>query len=167
MKRFIIIISTLFMLIGCDRATKIQAVWHLKGSEAQSYLGGILKLTYHENPGAFLSLGSDLSDNIRFTIFSILTGVVLFIALLYILIKPISKPNLIVALLVIGGGMGNLYDRVFNGGLVVDFFLVNIGPLRTGVFNVADIAIIFGLFAFIFLETKWGQQLTSASAGRS
>ncbi|WP_434340069.1 signal peptidase II [Motilimonas cestriensis] len=161
MKKIIIIISTLFMLIGCDRATKIQAVEHLKGSDGvESYLGGILKLTYHENSGAFLSLGANLPDNVRFTIFNVLTGVFLFFGLLYIFIKPISKPNLIVALLVIGGGLGNFYDRVFNSGLVVDFLLVSIGPLRTGVFNVADIAIMFGLFSFMFLETKWGQQLT-------
>jgi signal peptidase II len=37
--------------------------------------------------------------------------------------------------------------------------LLQIGPLKTGVFNVADIAIMAGLFGFLFFSSKWGQGL--------
>ena len=42
------------------------------------------------------------------------------------------------------GGAGNLIDRVFRDGHVVDYLVVNVGPLHTGVFNLADIAITLG-----------------------
>jgi signal peptidase II len=43
-----------------------------------------------------------------------------------------------------GGGFGNWMDRVLLGGVVVDFMNVGIGPVRTGIFNVADLAIMAG-----------------------
>ncbi len=147
-------------LIGCDRYTKVQAVLHLKGEEPILFLKGIFILTYHENTGAMLSLGANLPDNIRFIIFTFLVGLVLVAGLVYILLTPMDKQGFAVALLVLSGGFGNLYDRVLNDGRVVDFMLLQIGPLRTGVFNVADIAIMAGLFGFIFVYSKRGKQLT-------
>jgi len=46
--------------------------------------------------------------------------------------------------LVVGGGFGNVIDRIVNNGGVVDFLNVSIGSLRTGIFNVADMAIMLG-----------------------
>lgn len=74
-----------------------------------------------------------------------------------------DKFSFTVGLLILAGGFGNLYDRALNDGRVVDFMLLQIGPLKTGVFNVADIAIMAGLFAFIFLSSRWGKQLTKVS----
>ncbi|MBW2634842.1 MAG: signal peptidase II [Deltaproteobacteria bacterium] len=64
---------------------------------------------------------------------------------------------------VIAGRFGNLYDRAFNDGKVVDFMPLSIGPLRTGAFNVADISILVGISGFMFIDSKWGQQLTNKS----
>ncbi|MGZ7078065.1 MAG: signal peptidase II, partial [Thermoanaerobaculia bacterium] len=44
-----------------------------------------------------------------------------------------------------GGGVGNLIDRLTRGGRVTDFLFMQIGPLHTGVFNVADMAITIGV----------------------
>ena len=58
--------------------------------------------------------------------------------------------------LVAAGGIGNLIDRIFRQGRVVDFMnmgiTVNQFPLRTGIFNVADVAIMAGLFLIIAIE---------------
>jgi signal peptidase II len=43
------------------------------------------------------------------------------------------------------GGIGNLIDRITNEGRVIDFVSVGIGPVRTGIFNVADMAIMAGV----------------------
>jgi hypothetical protein len=43
-----------------------------------------------------------------------------------------------------------MIDRVFNDGAVVDFMIVGTGPLHTGVFNVADMAITAGVFLVVF-----------------
>lgn len=51
-----------------------------------------------------------------------------------------------------GGGISNLADRV-RYGAVVDFLNVGIGPVRTGIFNVADMAILLGL-AFLLTRTR-------------
>lgn len=159
----LLILLVFFPLIGCDRYTKDQAVSLLKGQEPLSFLNGIFSLTYHENKGAMLSLGANLPDSFRFFIFTFMVGLVLVGGLAYILIKPMDKFSFTVGLLILAGGFGNLYDRALNDGRVVDFMLLQIGPLKTGVFNVADIAIMAGLFAFIFLSSRWGKQLTKVS----
>ena len=161
MKKIFILLITLSTLIGCDRITKIKAVENLKDTDPITYLGGLFQLTYYENSGAMLSLGANLSEEIRFYIFTLSVGLVLLFGLIYIVIKPLSKINFILALLIIGGGLGNLYDRAFNNGQVIDFMLITIGPIRTGVFNVADIAITIGGILLVLLSTKWGEQLTS------
>jgi len=43
--------------------------------------------------------------------------------------------------LVLAGGVGNQLDRVLQAGLVTDSINLGVGPLRTGIFNVADVAI--------------------------
>ncbi|MCB0052448.1 MAG: signal peptidase II, partial [Caldilinea sp.] len=53
--------------------------------------------------------------------------------------------TLIAIALLLGGGIGNLIDRLVNEGRVIDFMNVGIGSLRTGVFNVADMAIMAGV----------------------
>ena len=56
--------------------------------------------------------------------------------------------------LIIGGGLGNLIDRILNQGAVIDFMNIGIGPIRTGVFNVADLAILAGIFIFAAFYAK-------------
>ena len=59
-------------------------------------------------------------------------------------------PEVVAVAAIVGGGVGNLVDRV-QLGAVRDFFNVGIGPLRTGIFNVADMAITFGGIALIVI----------------
>lgn len=126
-------------------------------------MDGLLTLTYYENTGGMLSLGSYLPEAIRFSVFTVLVGLVLFAGLAYILLKPMTKLSFTVGLLILAGGFGNLYDRAMNDGRVVDFILLQLGPLRTGVFNVADIAIMAGLIGFFFISSKRSQQPTKLS----
>lgn len=68
-----------------------------------------------------------------------------------------AQAHIISLSLLLGGGVGNLIDRVFNEGRVIDFMNIGIGSLRTGVFNVADIAISCGavwLCAISFKASK-------------
>jgi signal peptidase II len=52
--------------------------------------------------------------------------------------------------LLVGGAVGNLYDRL-TFGYVIDFFLFHLGPIDFPVFNVADVAIDVGVF-LLFLD---------------
>ena len=62
----------------------------------------------------------------------------------------------IVLLFLLAGGIGNLIDRVTNDGLVTDFVSLGIGPLRTGIFNVADVFVLFSALALVFIYRKKG-----------
>lgn len=167
MKKILYIFAVLIVILGLDRITKIAAVRALKMNEPISYLGGLFQLTYHENNGAMLNLGSGLSDANRFIVFTVIVGTGLAAGLVYLIMKPMPRLNLTLALLIVGGGLGNLFDRVFNNGLVVDFMLLSAGPLRTGVFNVADIAIMMGAIGYVALNSPWGERLTKQREGQS
>jgi len=59
------------------------------------------------------------------------------------------------AALVCSGGLGNLIDRIGRHGYVTDFLNVGIGPVRTGIFNVADFALMIGVvLLFMFGSTS-------------
>jgi signal peptidase II len=47
--------------------------------------------------------------------------------------------------LVAAGGAGNLVDRIVRDGRVIDFMNLGLGPVRTGIFNMADVQIMAGL----------------------
>ena len=55
---------------------------------------------------------------------------------------------------VVAGGVSNWVDRVVRGS-VVDFMNVGVGSLRTGVFNVADVAIMVGVAALLLAHRRW------------
>jgi signal peptidase II len=52
---------------------------------------------------------------------------------------------------VVGGGIGNIYDRIAHGS-VTDFMHLRFGALQTGIFNVADVSIMIGV-GLILLDT--------------
>jgi signal peptidase II len=68
----------------------------------------------------------------------------------YALFVRAGQASLIFALaLVLGGGSSNLIDRFVNDGYVVDFINLGAGPIRTGIFNVADVAITAGVLLLL------------------
>lgn len=149
-KRFLIV-TLLLATVGLDRITKVIARDRLESAPPISLFGGIVRLDYVENPGAFLGLGSGLSETTRFWIFSILVGGFLVGLFLYVLInRRLSVIEVAAFSLILGGGLGNLIDRVLYH-YVIDFLVVGIGRLRTGVFNVADLAITAGV-GLLFLR---------------
>jgi signal peptidase II len=131
--------------VGCDQATKQLAISQLRDEPAQTFLGGILRLTFAENPGAFLGLGGHLSRPLQFWLLTAGVGLLLLSMLFYVATsRRIRRLHVVAIALIAGGGVGNLIDRVMNDGRVVDFMNVGIGSLRTGIFNVADVAIMLG-----------------------
>jgi signal peptidase II len=55
--------------------------------------------------------------------------------------------------LFVAGGASNWIDRLI-GGFVVDFLNVGVGPVRTGIFNVADVAIMAGAALMLLAEVQ-------------
>ena len=67
--------------------------------------------------------------------------------------------------LFVAGGASNWIDRVIRGS-VVDFINVGIGPLRTGIFNVADVAIMLGAGVLLFAELRRGKDAQTSTGAR-
>jgi len=134
--------------VGCDQATKALARETLASSPPVSLLGGTVRFQYAENPGAFLSLGAGLSPQWRFLLGVVFSGAALAALAVFILrSRSLSTVQRIGLGLVVAGGLGNLVDRLANDGRVVDFVSLGVGSLRTGIFNVADMAITAGVLA--------------------
>jgi len=141
--RILLIFALIVATVGCDRLTKRMAMTSLSGASDRSYLGDTVRMQYAENTGGFLSIGSDLAPSVRTAIFIIATGCIL-LALTIVAMKHRGANWHIVAIsLALAGGVSNLIDRVTRGA-VVDFLNIGVGQLRTGVFNVADVAIFAG-----------------------
>ena len=130
--------------IGCDQVTKRVAIEELAGEAPMSFLGDTLRIQYAENRGAFLGWGSDWSDTTRLWVFGIGTAIVLAIIGWRLARGTFTERGTQIAFtLLLGGGIANLIDRIARGS-VVDFLNLGIGPVRTGIFNVADVAISAG-----------------------
>ncbi len=157
-KRLAALLVVLFTTVGCDQATKSLAQTHLSNAVPQPFLNGIFWLHYAENPGAFLSLGARFPAEVQHWVFTVAVTVVLGALLVYAIRESLrdahhTHTSVIVALaLFLGGGIGNLIDRLTNDGHVIDFMHIGIGRLRTGIFNVADMALMSGV-ALLLLYT--------------
>ena len=149
--RVLCLATILASCIGCDRATKQLATSRLSGAGVQSFLGDCVRIQYAENPGAFWGLGSTLSADTRFWLL-VVTNVLFLSIVAGLLIVRWDMPSVRFAALslLLAGGIGNLIDRIGRDGLVVDFLNLGVGPLRTGIFNVADMAITIGAIALFF-----------------
>lgn len=129
---------------GCDQVTKQVARQALDGSPRQSCLGDTLRLEYSENRGAFLGLGAEWPTAVHTAVLVVGSLAALVSLSIAVLRLRWSGLTLAGALLTVSGGSSNLFDRVVNGS-VVDFLNLGVGSIRTGIFNVADVALIFGL----------------------
>jgi signal peptidase II len=129
--------------IGCDRVTKHLATDRLAGGPRQSFFADTLRLEYARNPGGFLSLGASLSPWPRTVLFAAGTGILVVGLAVVAIRRRWAGPALVGATLICAGGLSNLVDRVLHGS-VVDFINVGVGPVRTGIFNVADVAVLMG-----------------------
>jgi signal peptidase II len=143
LRRVVLLCLLLAGTAACDRATKHFAMTTLAGAPDQAFFAGTVRLTYHENPGAMLGLGATWSPGTRTAIFQIGNGLFLLATALLTLRGGFSRLGQLGLLLLLAGGVSNLVDRV-TLGRVIDFLNVGIGPLRTGIFNIADVAILTG-----------------------
>jgi signal peptidase II len=154
--RLLVLLLTLLVTVGCDQATKQIAREQLPRGEIITLWDDTVRLHYSENTGAFLSAGAGLGDSLRFLIFTVGVAVILAALSVYLLVaRGLSFGPAVAMALVIGGGLGNLVDRLTRDGAVVDFLNVGVGPLRTGIFNLADVFIVAGvLFLFVWSFTN-------------
>ena len=142
----------IFTNVGCDQISKSLVRENVAEKEMIEIIGNHFILTNVENEGAFLGAGSSFEKSYRIILLCILPLLILT-ALFYYIMKD-KKMSGIMALsmaCIIGGGIGNIYDRVVYGS-VTDFFHIDLGLLKTGVFNLADVSIMIGMFSIVFIN---------------
>lgn len=147
--RLRLMLVLLVSLVGCDQASKQYAVTHWKGQPRQIYFRDVFRIEYAENRGAFLGLFGNLPPTARHVILVIGNGVGMAVLVGYLLsVSQMSRWNYLAWALVFAGGIGNLIDRI-RINAVIDFLNLGIGPVRTGIFNVADMAITAGFLMLL------------------
>jgi signal peptidase II len=140
----LVLLLVVAVTIGCDRVTKRIAVASLADEPRRSFAGDTIRLEYAENTGAFLGIGSEWPASVRNGIF-VAGNAVLLLAMVIVAVRQRWSDRAMVGVALFGaGGVSNLVDRIARGS-VVDFMNLGIGPVRTGIFNVADVAIMVGV----------------------
>ncbi|MEM1320239.1 MAG: signal peptidase II [Bacteroidota bacterium] len=155
--RSLLFIMIIVVNIGCDQQTKQMAKASFEDRNVEySYFNDVFKLTYAENYGAFLSLGDDLPQMAHFLLLKLMPLLLLIGMFCYVLFsQTLSMAQAIAMSFIVGGGLSNVMDRIYNeGGGVVDFMKLGIGDLQTGIFNFADVSVMIGIFALLFLNFR-------------
>ena len=142
----IIAFGAIALLTGADQIIKVWAIDNLKGQPSKEFISfgntKILNLTYLENDGAvFGSFGG-----MRWVLICVTAALMAFC--IYYMIKNKKEILTLVSMtLIISGGMGNIIDRLFRGGRVVDYFDVQF--MNFAVFNFADCCVVVGVIILL------------------
>ena len=148
-KQFISHFLIIFFIFFLDRISKI---YILNLAENQ----GIIDITINPFLNIILVWNSGIGfgllqfdENIIYNLITVLI-VIVNIIILYLLFNS-EKLHKILFSMILGGSLGNLYDRIYYNS-VPDFIDLNYNGYHWFVFNVADIFISLGIIALIFLE---------------
>jgi signal peptidase II len=142
MRKLHFLIAVLVVLL--DRATKAVVARNISLHDGIQVIPGFFRITHVENRGAAFGLFADSPGQWKIAmlvLFSIVALVVVT-ALLWRNSHAMTSTGIGLAL-VLGGAVGNLWDRLLNGR-VVDFLLFYVGQYQWPAFNVADSAIVCG-----------------------
>lgn len=149
------IILLVILNIGCDQLSKNAVRKNIAYQEHIQLINDNFILTKVENKGAMLGFGSELSPILKIIFLQGLPIIILLVLLFRILQKPKMNKWLVFAFAcVIGGGIGNLIDRIAHGQ-VTDFFHINLGFIKTGIFNMADVSVTMGVLMILFLSIRY------------
>jgi signal peptidase II len=140
-----------------DRVTKVLIERNVSVWDTRSVIPGLFNIVHTKNRGAAFGMFSDGSSEVRtFLLIGVSVLVLIFIAVL--LLQPSragfsgSKMTMIGLSMVLGGAIGNIYDRIASG-MVTDFLEFYLGQWHFAAFNIADSAITVG--AALLLLDMW------------
>lgn len=156
--RMLFIVGLILINVGCDQVSKSVARQHIDDTERISVIGEYVVLMKTENKGAFLGFLSSMENPILKSIFLILLpiAVLLFILQMIIINTDLDRYMIFGLCCIIGGGIGNLYDRILYSS-VTDFMHIDLGGVfKTGIFNMADVSVMLGtaLLIISFIKRK-------------
>jgi signal peptidase II len=132
-------------ILAFDRWTKLLIQSRFILDESISIIDGFFNITYVRNTGVAFGIFSSISSPAKSILLSSFAALAAVLVIAYSLRSPLRNRLLHVALaLILGGALGNLYDRL-RYGYVVDFLEFYIRSFHWPSFNVADSAISIGV----------------------
>lgn len=142
---YVALLITASVIVVVDQITKSLALANLADGPIE-VIEGVLTLRLTYNPGGAFGVLQGVPN------FFLIATVVIVAFILY-WARTVDSAGWAIPLgLVLGGGLGNLFDRIFRdtGGRVVDFVDLQVWP----VFNVADSAITIGVLALLVMSFR-------------
>ncbi len=138
----------LLVCIGSDQLSKLLAGKYLLAGAKLSLFSQLLCFEYQENRGGFLGFLNGLPEDLRYILLTFCVAVLLVAGLMFVVLSSrLELSTMVHVTMILGGGIGNLIDRLVNEGGVIDFVSIGIGSFRTGIFNLADVYILVGSFS--------------------
>ena len=133
-----------------DQITKQLADAFLRGRGLVTVLDGFFELRYARNPGAFFSLGAELTPGLRRAVFVIASlAASALIVRLFARAEREQRALRWALMLLLAGAIGNLVDRVVYGSVIDFVHLYWRGVFDWATFNVADVLIVAGLVLLV------------------
>jgi len=138
------------LVIALDRITKIAIARRLSFHDSIQVIPGFFRIIHTENRGAAFGLFADSPSEWKVALLIVFSLVALLIvsALLWKNSQSLNVTGVALSL-ILGGAIGNLWDRVVSGH-VVDFLLFYVGQYQWPAFNMADSAIVVGASLLVF-----------------
>ena len=157
-KKFYLNLSIVLIIFFLDRITK-KAVIHLNQENfgQQIFSSEYLNINLIWNQGIAFGLFS-FNENYVYNILTALIALIILVILVMILKSDGFKRFSL--LMIMGGALGNLYDRIFFSA-VPDFFDFHVGNFHWFIFNVADIFITIGVIFMILLEITGNSKMNN------
>lgn len=156
-------VALLVAVVVLDQVTKQLVVANIPvHSVGASFFGDFLRIVLVYNTGVAFSIGQGSGEIVRLILFKILPIVALgFVMAFYFLSDKITRLQRWAICGVVGGGIGNIIDRVFNPHGVIDFIDVKFYGLfgfeRWPTFNIADSAVVVcGILLFVSVMISKG-----------
>ncbi len=127
------------LIVGADQLTKYLVITYMEPNQVITVIPGLINFN-RINPNSGAAFGI-LEGKTWFLI--TITCIIMVICVCMLIRKTFDSKLMFWALcIVLGGGMGNMIDRIFRGGNVIDF--LEFGFFEFPVFNVADCAVCIG-----------------------
>ena len=139
------------VILGVDQFTKYYISANFVYGESVPFIKGFIDLQFIENSGSAWGMLSGKT----WLLLTVTVVVMLVLITFFLLFGKRNKLLIWTVSLVISGGMGNLIDRIFRGGKVVDFLHFEFFP-SFPIFNIADIAVVVGaglLILYFIIDT--------------
>lgn len=153
------------LVVALDRSTKWSIAHKLTLHDSVAVIPGFFRIVHAENPGAAFGLFADSPSDWKIGLLILFSIVALMIVVTMLWKNSHRMTTTGIGLaLILGGALGNLWDRLLNKR-VVDFLVFYIGEHQWPAFNVADSAIVVGA-GLLVLEILFAKEQLPVPSGQ-